>query len=428
MVSAHRGKELPKPIVLFLLLVVMLALASWLDALVGYLRLGRPGLNYLWMYYPGFDFVDYTLQFPYLHTPRFFTLSAFPWVYPAPAIFVLYPFYRVVDLTSRTTGFVVFALTVVVADAAVALRFRRALLQRGLSGRAAFAVVGTLAFFGWPLYFALQRGNIESLLWIGTALGIACMVQQRYVSAAILLGAVGSVKWYPLLFLTLLLKPRRFREVVLGIVVASVISVLALRFLSPNVGFAWQQVRLGIHRWSLLTTSSYLVSGVGSDHSAFGLMKQCTLGSILRYPHALQWYLYVAGFLCSAVFLLRVLFLPMPNQLLFVACATVLLPPTSYDYTLVNMLIPCGLLILVCIEQARAGQQLRPFVPAFCLIAVVLAPLSFVHSHSGPEFNPQGAVRAVALLLLSAIAAVVRLPQLSVGQQGPCDLTRGGRV
>ncbi len=345
MMDADRVERLPKPLVLFVALVLALALGSWLDAAVGYLRQGKPGLSYLWMYYPGFDFVDYTLQFPYLHTPQFFTLPVFPWVYPAPAIFVLYPFYRIVLLTNRATGFAVFALAVLGVNTAVGWRFRAKLLRLGISRGAAFTLLASVTLFGWPLYFALQRGNIESLLWVGVALGVTCFARGRYRGAAILFGAVGSVKLYPLLFLALFLKPRRFGEMALGLGVAGVVTLLGLRCLSPDIGFAWQQIRLGIQRWGLITTNTYLPSGIGTDHSVFGLIKQCTLGGVLRYPHALDWYFAAAAVVCSALFLGRVVRLPRLNQLLFLACATVLLPPTSYDYTLVSMLIPWGWMV-----------------------------------------------------------------------------------
>ena len=204
------GGRLPKPIALFVLILLACAGGSWIDAAWGYLHIGKPGLVYLWMSYPGFDFVDYTLQFPYLHTARFFTLPVFPWVYPAPAVFVLYPFYKLVAVTNRLAGVAVFSLTVVVSDGLLAWRFRKALTRHGLSPAAASGLLGATVLAGWPIYFSLQRGNIESLLWIGTAVGVFCFAKRRYLEAATLFGIVGAIKLYPLLFLALLLKPRRF--------------------------------------------------------------------------------------------------------------------------------------------------------------------------------------------------------------------------
>ncbi len=70
---------------------------------------------------------------------------------------------------------------------------------------------------------------------------------------------------------------------------------------------------------------------------------------------------YLLGTISSELFaqaipslLVRMLSMPRPNPLLFVGCATVLLPPVSYDYTLAVMLIPWGWLALLCLEHARA--------------------------------------------------------------------------
>ena len=414
---ANRVGRLPGPLVLFLVAVTGLALGSWLDAAIGFLRFGKPGLRYLWMFYPGFDFVDYTLQFPYLHTPRFFTLSAFPWVYPAPAIFVLYPFYKIVSVTNRATGFAVFAMVVTLANVVVALKFRGALVLRGLSRRAASALVLITAFCGWPLYFALQRGNIECLLWIGIAAGVVFYARGRYAVAAVLFGAVGSVKLYPLLFLTLLLRPRRYRELGLGMLVAIGTTLLGLRFLEPDVAYASRQIASGVQRWTAITASGYPSAGIGVDHSTFGLLRQITMGGILKYPHALNWYLGIAAVLYSVLFLSRVLFLPRPNQVLFLACATVLLPPTSFDYTLVSILIPFGWMAIVCVEQVNAGQDVRRFFLPFALLGVALAPLTFVHSHAGPEFYVEGAVRSVALLVLIFVSAAFPFLECGAGER-----------
>ena len=184
-------------------------------------------------------------------------------------------------------------------------------------------------------------------------------------------------------------------------------TLLGLRFLEPDVAYAWRQIASGVQRWTAITASGYPLSGIGVDHSAFGLLRQIMMGSILNHPHVLDWYLGLAALVCSVLFLSRVLFLPRPNQVLFLASATVLLPPTSFDYTLVSVLIPFGWMVMVCVEQANAGQDVRRFFLPFALLGVALAPLTFVHSHRGPEFYAEGAVRSVALLALMLGSAVL---------------------
>ena len=109
----------------------------------------------------------------------------------------------------------------------------------------------------------------------------------------------------------------------------------------------------------------------------------------------------------ATVFLIRVRQLPSVNQTLFIGCAAILLPPTSYDYTLVLTLIPWAWLGLGCVERVRAGQDLGRLKLPMLLFGVALAPLTFLHTYSTPQVYFEGPVRSVALLALLVYAACV---------------------
>jgi len=412
-------RRLPSPLRLFLLVFFALVAASAIDAVIQYLRFGLPGVGYLWMLHPGFDFFDYTPRFPYLHSQRFFTAPAFfPWIYPAPAIFVLYPFYLLTTAKKWVVAFLLFTLTAAAGDVSLAWRLRKALLRQGLTSQQCLMLIGAVALLGWPLYFAMQRGNIESLLWIGIAAGVYCVARGRYLAAAMLIGVFGSAKIYPLLFLALLLQRGRVRYLIMGLVAAAGTTLAALWCLEPDVLDAWARISTGVAQWTVITTLDYPPFGIGPDHSLLGLLRQCTQGAILHPAHALNLYLGTVGLITTAVFLLRVRGLPAANQTLYIACAAILLPPTSYDYTLVLMLIPWAWIVLLCTEQARRGGDLRSFTPAMVLFAVALAPLAFVHTWSNAQVYFEGPVRAVALLGLMAIAAVRSLPDAASTASG----------
>ncbi len=401
-------RKFPGPLSRFTVLLALLAILSLLDAAFNSLRDGRPVLGDLWIPFPGFDFYDYTPRFPLLHQRLFFTAQgSFPWIYPAPAIFVLYPFYLISSPTRWHLGYALFALLAFVLNAGAAYKLGRALRQRGFSLRQVTSLLGSVAILGWPVYFALQRGNIEILLWVGIAAAVYLIATQRYATGALLLGAVGSVKTYPLLFIGLLLLKKRFRESCLTIMAALVTTLLALRFLEPDTRDAWYQIRTGVAEWTRITTGEYFASGIGPDHSLLGLLRQCTFGAILHSTHALPIYLAVVGTLTASVFLVRMQRLPTLNQTLFLACAAILLPPTSYDYTLLLLFIPCGWMVLVCAERAHAGQSTDALTTSFLLFAVALAPLTFLHTWTSLPMRFEGPARCVVLLGLMVYAAVV---------------------
>ena len=394
---------LSKPLLLYMRILVALAFASVLDAVAGYLWLGRESLDYLWLPMPGNDYYNYLPRFAVLHTPQFFTVYAYPWVYPAPAAFVLYPFYRFSKPTHWHTGYLLFAGCVLGLSAYLAWRLRRELILRGLAPGHATVLLAVTLGLGWPLYFALQRGNIESLLWIGIAAGVFCYAKGRVGTAAVLIGLFGSAKLYPLLFLGLLFRKGSYRYLALGSAIAGLTTLAGLRFLEPDVQDAWQKITTGVRTWTGMMALSYAPVGVGVDHSVFGLLRQVSLGAILHGSMIMPLVLGILGAAALVVFLARVRHLPLVNQLLFLACTAILLPPASFDYTLVYVLIPWGALVLACARQ-RHLADVRSFTLPFVLFGIALAPLTFLHTYGKVQVYFEGSVRSVALILLMAFS------------------------
>ena len=93
--------------------------------------------------------------------------------------------------------------------------------------------------------------------------------------------------------------------------------------------------------------------------------------------------------LCS-----RIRKLPLLNQILALSVCAVLLPPVSFDYTLVHLLVPVGLLCLYTAPMPwRAVAGLRLCLVCFALIFNVDA---FVSLH----WRLAGEFRAVVLVVL----------------------------
>ena len=141
---------------------------------------------------PGFDLWDYTARFADRHSPVFFTLPGYSWYYPAPAIFVLYPFYRIT--LSHLHCYVLYLAVVSTCSLVMAGLFGRALTRSGLAPPAAYSSALASLLLSWPIYFAMQRGNIEALTWLVLAVGIWFWIRNQPRLAAIFIGVVGSVK------------------------------------------------------------------------------------------------------------------------------------------------------------------------------------------------------------------------------------------
>lgn len=408
-VRAEPQRPFPPPFAWYSVVLLALAAISLADTGIG-LLLHRPtALEYLWQPWPASDYYDYLPRFAVLHSPSFFTVYAYPWVYPAPAAFILYPFYQFSRPTHWHPGYFLFAGSVLGLSFAFAWRLRQKLIEQRIKPWHATALLGLTFCPGWPLYFALERGNIEALLWIGIATGVFCAATGRHTRAAGLIGVFGSAKLYPLFFLGLLFRKGRYRSFALGVALWVLTTLAGLRFLEPDVRDAWHQVSVGVQTWTAMMTLCYWPGGIGPDHSLFGLLRQVSFGGVLRLPNVLPLVLGLAGTTALLIFLLRVRRFPLSNQVLFLACAAILLPPASFDYTLVYLLIPWGMLVLRCAEQ-REQREVQQFNLPFLLLGVAMAPLTFLHTYGTVPLYFEGPMRSVALLCLAGIAAWRPLP------------------
>ncbi len=211
------------------------------------------------------------------------------------------------------------------------------------------------AVFSWPFYFALERGNIEAVTWLLLAGGVWAIARERWMVAAVLLGVAASVKIYPGLMFAVFLRPKRWKEIGVGLLTAVVLTLASLRFLEPDVLLAWHGVVDGVGAWTRDYAGIFDPVYLAYDHSAFELLKALVPGQHPAYDLLMGRYLAVAAGVTLVLFFGRVIRLPRINQVLFVTVASVLLPPASFDYTLVNLYVPFAWLVLLTPDERNRG-------------------------------------------------------------------------
>ena len=361
----------------------------------------------LWMEPPFFDFGCYYERIRMLHHAAFWTAPGPTWNYPAPSIFVYQLFYAF----NRNDGgahpvrfgfiaYLVFVATVLVV--AIGL-LSRAMARRGMSRAAATAWCWVGLVLCAPVLFGMERGNVEFFLDAGVALGIWAYGRQRWWLAASLIGVFGSGKLYPLLLLVLLLPVRRWAQFCYGLVVAGVATGFASWWIgpAPMVGAKAHGVVTGIENW-ILEYSLLASPHAGFDHSIFGLMKR------LDHEHPEQFgtlavaYAVVAAVGMTALFFGRIWRMPRPNQLLMVCVAAVLLPPTSFEYTLM-LLLPVWAWLALLSVRADAVTR-RGLVVGMTAFALLFAPEAFLAWHGDLW---AGQMKTLALLVLLGLSAMV---------------------
>jgi hypothetical protein len=112
-------------------------------------------------------------------------------------------------------------------------------------------------------------------------------------------------------------------------------------------------------------------------------------------------YLAVAAVSGVALYFLRIRHLPIINQVLCLCIASILLPPVSYEYTLLHLYVAFGLLALFAQKMWSARVQIPGISAAMCCLAILVSPLSEVIYHM-ERFG--GQIKAIVLVVLMIIA------------------------
>lgn len=404
------SRSLPKELSVYLLVAGVLCGLSLADAFLRLRTSSFPdAFAYLFLINPGFDLLCYVERFHSLHTASFFTLPGYPWNYPAPCALLYRFFYHFGNNNQpQSTIVAVFSVTVAVLLLIAGVLLSRALARRGLDQRRAALFLLGSALLSWPIYFAVQRGNIEAVLWIGLAATLAAYVRRYWMLAAVLLGVVTAFKLYPILCFALFLRPRRYRELAAGLLSAVAMTAISLLYLGPTLQVAASNTALGIQRFLRIYSFLYDPLVIGYDHSAFSLIKVLNVTNPQAIPVYLSRYTLIAGAVATLVFFARIWRMPRPNQLLMICVVTVLLPSTSFDYTLQSLYIPWAWMSLLLVSAHRSGKRIPGAMAAMVCFAVLLGPETFLR-YGGVLFA--GQVKALTLLMLIVISMWFRFEE-----------------
>ncbi len=307
----------------------------------------RYGFVLLDEWYPDFRF--FADRFASLHTLEFFTRTPeHPFMYPAPVALPYALFFRGVPHHAQS----LFLLTILLSFLAAAALLARALRARGLNTASAAAFTASTLLLSFPIWFLYRQANMEFAIWLILSIGLWSLFHQRPYTAAICIGIAGSMKLFPFVYLGLLLSRRQFRAIAVGIVAAVALTLVSLWIVYPDIPVSWHLTEAGIENFRQVFML-HLRPERGFDHSLFGLFKN--LAPHLPAPPALarilSAYLLIAATAGIALYALRIRKLPVINQLLALTIASILLPPTSFDYTLIHLYAPWTLLVLYTLER-----------------------------------------------------------------------------
>ncbi len=348
----------------------------------------------------GSDFLIFRERFDFFGTPHFWDKFAYPFTYPAPLAVVYRLLYKLPAAVETYLALSVLALL------GWAWFFAVRLAEYGWSrGRWMLLLVLFLAA-AWPVRFLLETGNMETVVALGLGAGIVAALRGRWWLGAALIGAVGAMKFYPLTLLGLMLSRRRYKEFVFGLLVAAGVTIASLAMLGPSIGEAQRHIDAGLTFFEQRYVMAPLPDGLQFSHSLFNLVKLgVAAGARLRgqrsaAPHTLQLalavYVVLTAVLGLFLYVRRIRFAPLLTQAIALTVCAVLLPPFSLDYTLVQLLVPMGLLCVFAAAQWRRGLEPRGLTLCFACFAVIFTTGAYFQL----RYRFAAQMRTLALLLL----------------------------
>ena len=394
---------LSKPLRIFILLSTSLTILSLSFALAAR-KLGF-GLPYSFAYFlPGDMFRDYNgfaMKMALYGTPQFFTFRGGYFMYPAPMVFLV-KLFAVLPLTRHSTPhFVVVALFVVTY---LTYQFDRILSRCGLLTAPRILFVITVVLTSYPLVFDLQRGNLEIIPWACCTIGIWAFYRGWPSVAGVLIGVAISLKLYPFILLGLFLPAKQYRAFALAWLTAFCLFVASYAAIGPTVAsaFAWNSSNLA----QFGSFYAGKIGALGYDHSLLSLAKLFSpnRGSVQSWVRP---YNLLAAVSCLVLYFTRIWRLPLPNQIVALSILAVLIPPVSYDYTLLNLYVGFVVLVVIGTRAYRAGMMIPHLLTYMVLFAVVFTPESYCIWRGAPA---GGQVRCIALSLILGLSLTSALP------------------
>jgi hypothetical protein len=347
------------------------------------------------------DFRMFVVRFQHFHHSDFFSPQwGSPFLYPATVGTLYEPFYA---FHLRYVG-QRFLAELALCMGLLALWFRRALMRHGLSMPAATIFAFGAALFSYPFYFEFNRGNMEIFIWGFAALGVLAFVRNKPWQAATWIGLAGACKIYPFIYLGLLIARRQYKQAAWALVVGVGFTIFSLWALTGSIALSRTGTAAGLELFRWLYVLHKRPGEIGLDHSIFGFYKRFVphVPPPDELAHQLSIYLAVIAVIACFIYFVRAIKLPVINQVIFLTVACLVLPPVSYDYTLLHLYTPFLLMVFLAIDFWKRGVELpRSVWAAFICFMLLLAPLNEIIVHGE---RIAGQLKCLLLLALAFIA------------------------
>ncbi len=377
-----------------IVLVGTLASIAWHYVSGFYLGQGYPQSTFL--YAPDLHFSDW--RYVYIYAQKF--VRGVPWQ------FGYFPFGSLTAVTSTVVrASVGFILMVVLFLGVLALILRRFVFDCEEHALTRAQGIVILVGLSYPVLFVLDRGNMEMLVFAFIAgFFYFTYVRERPWMAALCLAAAIAFKLYPATLLLVLLAERRFKPLVLTVIITGGLTAISVGLLAVVGHFSLADVvQMDIGGKGVFMHGTVAGAAVEGTHSLWDLVG---LWKMLRQAGVTEWSTKMYAVAAAATFLGLVVYAVFreTERWKIVLLATVpglLLPYFSADYTLIQLYFP-----LVFFLNARRVS--RWDVVYVALFGILLVPVDYYHIRGEISISVIVYPAAMVALVLLAILDVQR--------------------
>jgi hypothetical protein len=342
--------------------------------------------------------------------------TLFPKNYPAFAVLIYLFLLQVCAPYALPAMLAVMIGAVAVACTLLWKRVKRLDDYRWYMGAAIFAT----GLFGWGTEQVAMRANIEGIVWIFVCFGAALYARRQYSGAGAAFGVACCLKPYPVFWLALMARHRRYREVGIGIATAAAVTLASLLAIDRNPLRAYRYISAPSNFFGSYIVAFRPMDEMMGDHSLLQTMK--TIARVARNhglnfsyeeykmhpndPLAIKLFeawvpLSVA---IGVVVLWKVWNKPVLNQVFALACVSMVLAPVAGDYTLSLILIPMGFFLIFLLDDVAPGRAPISTGRLFWF----LLPCAWITA-TEPLWVLHGVLKCIALLLLLGASAAIPL-------------------
>ena len=353
------------------------------------------------------DFWHYYKLFASFHTQAFFE-SADRFAYPAPCAVLYAMLYG-----AGPRPHLVFDILLVLVFLASGYLFFRALQHFGVERKEAALITALLMMTTYPWHTLYDRANLELFVYVFLAGGVWAFLTDRPVLAAALWGCAGAMKIYPIALLALFLHRRTKLPLLVGLATFAGVLLLSFWYAGPTIAAAARGTVEGMTGFIGHYAASARREELNLDHSMLGALKEIL--SLNMFHLGEDWsrmsrvYQFAVFLGAPILFFGWIRRLPLLNELCLLLVAVVLLPPVSYDYTLVHIYLVMGIVLGAYFYAIRRGRAFPGAMVYFAAFALLTTPQTWIHLRG---LRPNGVIKCLALIVIAVL--LMRFP-LSVG-------------